>query len=126
MIQLNRSIRPLLQIIVLAIAYCVTGKLSASLLGLVKAEASPVWPPAGIALASMLLQGRRMWPGVALGSVLLNSTAGFGIPSRVMVTAALSVTLQALVGEATLRRIGFSNKLERLEDVLGLVAGAAI
>ncbi|MGL5065972.1 MAG: sensor histidine kinase, partial [Microcoleus sp.] len=35
-------------------------------------------------------------------------------------------TLQALVGEATLRRIGFSNKLERLEDVLGLVAGAAI
>lgn len=126
MIQLNRSTRPLLQIIILALAYCVTGKLASSLLGLVKAEASPVWPPAGIALAALLLQGRQMWPGIALGSVLLNSTAGVGIPSPVIATAALSVTLQALVGESVLKRIGFSTKLERLEDVLGLVAGAAI
>jgi signal transduction histidine kinase/integral membrane sensor domain MASE1 len=126
MIQLNRSTRPLLQIIFLALAYCVTGKLAASLLGLVKAEASPVWPPAGIALAALLLGGRQMWPGIALGSVLLNSTAGVGIPSPVIATAALSVTLQALVGESVLKRIGFSTKLERLEDVLGLVAGAAI
>lgn len=124
--QLNSRTRPLLQIIILALAYCVTGKLAASILGLVKAEASPVWPPAGIALAVLLLEGRRMWPGITLGSVLLNSTAGVGIPLPVIVTAALSVTLQALVGESVLKRVGFSTKLERLEDVLGLVAGAAI
>ena len=121
---LNRRTLPLLHAGILALAYFVTGKLAVSILGLVKAEASPVWPPAGIALAALLLQGRRMWPFIALGSVLLNSTAG--IPSAVIVTSAFSVTVQALVGESALRRSGFSTKLDRLRDVLGLVAGAVI
>ena len=121
---LNRRTRPLLYAGILAVTYFVTGKLAASILGLVKAEASPVWPPAGIALAALLLQGRRMWPGIALGSVLLNLSAG--IPSAVIVTSAFSVTLQALAGEALLTRSGFSTKLYRLRDVLGLVAGAVI
>ncbi|MFS8119617.1 MAG: MASE1 domain-containing protein, partial [Microcoleus sp.] len=121
---LNRHTRLLLHIGILALAYFITGKLAVSILGLVKAEASPVWPPAGIALAAMLLRGRRMWPGIAVGSVLLNSTAG--IPSAVIVTSALSVTVQALVGESALRQSGFSTKLDRLQDVMGLVVGAVI
>jgi len=121
---LNPRTRTLLYTGILALAYFVTGKLAASMLGLVKAEASPVWPPAGIALAALLLQGRRMWPGIVLGSVLLNSTAG--IPSAVIATSAFSVTLQALAGEALLTRSGFSTKLDRLRDVLALVAGAVI
>ncbi len=121
---LNRHTRLLLHIGILALAYFITGKLAVSLLGLVKAEASPVWPPAGIALAAMLLRGRRMWPGIAVGSVLLNATAG--IPSTVIVTSAFSVTVQALVGESVLRRSGFSTKLDRLQDVMGLVVGAVI
>jgi len=111
---------------ILAIAYFLTGKLAASMLGLVKAEASPVWPPAGIALAALLLQGRRMWPGITLGSLLLSSTVAVGIPSTVIATSAFSVTLQALAGEALLSRFGFSTKLDRLRDVLGLIAGAMI
>ncbi|MCC3466115.1 MAG: MASE1 domain-containing protein, partial [Microcoleus sp. PH2017_06_SFM_O_A] len=111
---LNRRTRPFLHATILALAYFVTGKLAASVLGLVKAEASPLWPPAGIALAAVLLQGRRMWPGIALGSVLLNSTFAAGIPSAVIVTSAFSVTLQALAGEAVLARIGFCTKLDRL------------
>jgi signal transduction histidine kinase/integral membrane sensor domain MASE1 len=122
---LNSRTLPLLHIGILALAYFLTGKLAGSILG-VTAEASPLWPPAGIALAALLLQGRRMWPGIALGSLLLNSTAGVGIPSTVIATSALSVTLQALAGEALLSRSGFSTKLDRLRDVLGLVAGAVI
>jgi len=122
---LNSRTLPLLQIGILALAYFVTGKLAGSILG-VTAEASPLWPPAGIALAALLLQGRRIWPGIALGSLLLNSTAGVGIPSTVIATSALSVTLQALAGEALLSRSGFSTKLDRLRDVLGLIAGAVI
>ncbi|MEG3887757.1 MASE1 domain-containing protein, partial [Microcoleus sp. herbarium19] len=121
---LNRRTRPLLYTGILALAYFVTGKLAASMLGLVEAEASPLWPPAGIALAAVLLQGRQMWPGIALGSVLLNSTAA--VPSAVVVTSAFSVTVQALAGESALRRSGFSTKLDRLQDVMGLVAGAVI
>ena len=123
---LNCHTRPLLQIGILALAYFLSGKLAVSLLGLVKYEASPLWPPAGISLAALLLQGRRMWPGITLGSLLLNSTAGLGIPSSVLATSAFTVTLQALAGEALLTRIGFSTKLDRLRDVLGLVAGAVI
>jgi hypothetical protein len=78
---LNRRTRPLLYAGILALTYFVTGKLAASILGLVKAEASPVWPPAGIALAALLLQGRRMWPGIALGSVLLNLPPVYRPPS---------------------------------------------
>ncbi|MEG4395499.1 MASE1 domain-containing protein [Microcoleus sp. BROC3] len=121
---LNRRTRTLLYTGILALAYFVTGKLAASMLGLVKAEPSPVWPPAGIALAALLLQGRRMWPGIVLGSVLLNSTGG--IPSAVIAASAFSVTLQALAGEALLTWSRFSTKLDRLRDVLALVAGAVI
>ncbi|MEG4072913.1 MASE1 domain-containing protein [Microcoleus sp. Pol14C2] len=121
---LNSRTRTLLYTGILALAYFVTGKLAASMLGLVKAEPSPVWPPAGIALAALLLHGRRMWPGIVLGSVLLNSTGG--IPSAVIVTSAFSVTLQGLAGEALLTWSGFSTKLDRLRDVLALVAGAVI
>ncbi len=126
---LNRRTQPLLFLTlsgILALAYFLTGKFAASMLGLVKAEASPVWPPAGIALAALLLQGRRMWPGITLGSLLLSSTVAVGIPSTVIVTSAFSVTLQALAGEALLSRFGFSTKLDRLRDVLGLIAGAVI
>jgi signal transduction histidine kinase/integral membrane sensor domain MASE1 len=126
---LNRRTQPLLFLAlsgILALAYFLTGKLAASMLGLVKAEASPVWPPAGIALAALLLQGRRMWPGITLGSLLLNSTVAVGIPSTVIVTSAFSVTLQALAGETMLSRFGFSTKLDRLRDVLGLIIGAVI
>ena len=31
--------------------------------------ASPLWPPAGIALSGLLIWGRRLWPGVLLGAI---------------------------------------------------------
>lgn len=33
---------------------------------------TPVWPPSGLALAAMLLHGRRVWPGIWLGSFAAN------------------------------------------------------
>jgi PAS domain S-box-containing protein len=40
-------------------------------------KVSLVWPPAGIALAAVLLFGYRVWPGILLGLVLANFP-GFG------------------------------------------------
>ena len=82
------------------------------------------WPPSGIALAALLLGGYRLWPGVALGAFLANTTAR----EPLFVAGAITVgnTLEALLGAWLLhRRAGFRTSLERLPDVLGLVSLAA-
>ena len=65
--------------------------------------ASPIWPPAGIALAALLLWGMRYWPAVWLGSFVLNLWIGSGATgdlSGVVMISALGIasgsTLQAL------------------------------
>ena len=35
-------------------------------------SASAVWPPTGIAVAALILFGRELWPGVALGAFVVN------------------------------------------------------
>jgi len=64
-----------------------------------------VFPPAGIALAAMLVWGAGVWPGVFLGSFCLNILAGLATPGGIDVNdvelaavIAAGSTLQALVG----------------------------
>lgn len=65
---------------------------------------SPLWPPAGIALAALLIFGRRFWPGIWLGALLneLATAASFsGQLDSAAIAAALLIasgsTLQAVV-----------------------------
>ena len=76
-----------------------------------------VWPPAGIALAAILLCGYRFWPGVALGAVLFSSINGTPLGFFTLGTA-IGNTMGAVVCTFLLRRFGaFSNSLERTRDV---------
>jgi integral membrane sensor domain MASE1 len=66
--------------------------------------ASPIWPPAGIALAALMLWGRSMLPAIWLGSLTLNlwlGTATGNPPSPAEIAAAALIatgsTLQAVV-----------------------------
>src|SRR5438046_9863985 len=60
----------------LTLVYFIAGKFGLMLASL-HASASPVWPPAGIALAALLLLGYRAWPAIFVGAFLVNlSTAG--------------------------------------------------
>lgn len=63
----------LMQITVVAALYFLGAKLGL-MLAFEKSNATPIWPPAGIALAFMLLrmEGWRLWPGVWLGAFLVN------------------------------------------------------
>ena len=56
---------------VLIAVYFVAGKLGLTL-AFVNASASPVWPPAGLALAALLLLGYRVWPAIFVGAYLVN------------------------------------------------------
>lgn len=86
---------------------------------------TPVWPPTGIALASLVLFGRQMWPAVAAGAFLANATSGASIP--IALALSFGNTLEAVIGYELLRRVRFRPSLERVRDVLALVvlAGAA-
>lgn len=103
---------------VLGFAYFTTAQLAVVTLDL-GAEASPLWPPAGVALAALLLHGQRICPGVVLGAALFAKSLG------VSWIAALSIAsgsaLQAVVGTQLLRQMGFRSSLKRVQDVLQLL-----
>jgi signal transduction histidine kinase len=78
---------------ILAVAYFVAGKLGLMLASL-HASASPVWPPAGIALAATLLFGYRVWPAIFVGAFLVNVTTAGSVATSFAIAA--GNTLEAL------------------------------
>ncbi|MFN7972916.1 MAG: MASE1 domain-containing protein [Acidobacteriota bacterium] len=112
----------------LALAYLVLGRLGQAV---AVQQVTAVFPPAGLALALLLLRGTAVAPGVWLGSFALNSwylhdkPPGTAIP--VAIVMALGATAGVLAGRALLRRqAGGAASLERTENVLRFVAfGAA-
>src|SRR5438093_13760901 len=59
------------ELLLITVAYFVGGKLGLAV-PFTSGNISPVWPPAGIALAGVLVYGYRIWPAVALGAFLVN------------------------------------------------------
>src|SRR2546426_6331787 len=68
---LNRPVPYLARVVLLAAAYFFAAKL-ALLVAIPPGYATAVWPPSGIALASVLLLGSRIWPGIWLRASLVN------------------------------------------------------
>src|SRR5689334_15991117 len=95
----------LARIALLAALYMATGKLGL-LLAVRPGYATIIWPASGIALGMLLMHGSRLWPGVLIGSFLLNAynSGVFTEPpwhSAKLAAAcliALGSTLQALSG----------------------------
>jgi signal transduction histidine kinase len=112
-------------IIGVAAAYFLAAKLGLAV-ATVGVTVTLVWPPSGVALAAMLLRGRRVWPGVALGAFLANATTG--APLTVAAFTAVGNPLEALAAATLLDRVSdFDRRLFRVRDVLALtLVGAAI
>ncbi|AVZ77353.1 hypothetical protein SLUN_10285 [Streptomyces lunaelactis] len=86
---------------------------------LVRGQVTPLWPPTGVALAGLFVFGLRIWPGIALGALLVNASLG---PSVLAVLAiAAGNTLAPVCAYLLLRRAQFREELDRLRDVLALV-----
>ncbi len=114
------DLRLLARIALLAAVYTLVGRVGLSLEP-VGGFATLVWPPSGIALAALVLYGRALWPGVFVGALLVNLWVG--APPSVAVGIAAGNTLEALLGAWALSKIhGFDPSLERLKDVIALVA----
>ena len=105
------------------VVYFLAGKVGLAF-AVVHANATAVWPPAGIALAAVLLLGRGVWPAIFAGAFLVNlSTAGSVLSS---LGIAAGNTLEALVGAILVERFaGGAAAFDRAENVFKFVAGAA-
>jgi PAS domain S-box-containing protein len=66
--------------------YFLAGKLGLSL-AFVNESASAVWPPAGIAVAALLLFGLRMWPAIAIGAFAVNLTTNGQVVASLAIAA---------------------------------------
>ncbi|PYP01392.1 MAG: hypothetical protein DMD57_13970 [Gemmatimonadetes bacterium] len=111
------------EVALLAALYFVAAKLGL-LAAVAQAVVSSAWPPAGLALAALLLLGVRYWPGIAIGAFLVNASAG--VPLAGAAGIGVGNTLEAVVGALLLQRVArFRPSLERLRDVLALVLLAA-
>src|SRR6184192_1249748 len=120
----SRRFSGLLLIGILAVIYFIAGKLGLMLASL-HASASPVWPPAGIALAALLLLGYRAWPAIFVGAFLVNvTTAGNFATSFAIATGN---TLEALAGAWLVNRFaGSRNVFERPQGVFKFALAAGI
>ena len=100
-----------MKILWLALAYFVAGKLGL-LLAVPPGYATAVFPSSGIALAAVILLGFRVWPGVFLGSFMLNLSvsingSGIGTLTETAIIAAgigVGAATQAVIAAALVRR----------------------
>jgi PAS domain S-box-containing protein len=123
-----RSTRGTVRLVDLALFAAIAGAyVGAAKLGLALSVAdgliTPVWAPTGIALASMILFGRRVWPAILVAAFIANATSGASIPVALAISA--GNTLEAVVGSTLLARVRFRPALDRVRDVLALVVLAA-
>ncbi len=115
----QRRFKYLLQLAGVSAAYFVGGKLGLAV-PFTHTNVSALWPPAGIALAAVLLWGYRMWPAIALGAFLVNYLSP--IPGLTALGIACGNTLGALTGAYLLRRNPrFDPTLLRISDVLRFI-----
>lgn len=99
----------------LVAVYFVAGK-SGLKLAFVNSSASAVWPPTGIALASLLVLGMRFWPAILLGAFLVNVTTSGDLPASLGI--ALGNTLEGVVGCWLVSRFaGGRRAFERPQDI---------
>src|SRR5947209_4081784 len=113
---------------ILTVIYFIVGKLSLQL-AFVHPSASPVWPPAGIALAALVVFGYRTWPAIFLGAFLVNVTTAGNIGTSLCI--ATGNTLEAVCGAWLVNQFaGGTRSFGRAHDVfkfaLAVMVSAAV
>ncbi len=103
--------------------------LAAAELGLsiayVHTNVSPVWPPTGIAIASLLLFGRMFWPAIFVGALVANLLTGVSVPTALGI--AVGNTLEAVLAAYLLNlTIGNQPSLDSVGRALRFVLYAVL
>jgi PAS domain S-box-containing protein len=116
----NRKLTTFTRVVVLIALYFIGGLVGKETTFL-SGSVTLVWPPAGIALAAILLFGYRFWPGVALGAVLFSFMNGMPLGFFTLGTA-IGNTMGAVVCAFLLKKIiSFDNAIGSIRDVTGYI-----
>jgi signal transduction histidine kinase/integral membrane sensor domain MASE1/ActR/RegA family two-component response regulator len=115
----ERFVPTLLLIPTVAVLYFGAARLGLSLAS-VAPQVTVVWPPTGIALVAVFLFGAPAFYGVWVGAFLANAIANE--PWLTAASVAAGNTLEAVAGAWLLRQAAFRPTLERLRDVVALMA----
>jgi PAS domain S-box-containing protein len=127
----NRNRSLVVAATILAIVYLAAGMLGLSLRQSFQGSYA-IWPPAGLALAALLLWGLRLWPGVFVGAFLVSlaNTSRTG-PEGFLIVKALGVaagsTVETIVGALLVRRFARGERgPNRVSDVMGFAFATAV
>lgn len=117
--------RPLIGLnLFLAVVYFAAAELGLSLASL-HSNVTPVWPSAGIAIASLLIFGPRLWPGVFVGALAANLLTDIPVGSAIGI--AVGNTLLAVIAYwLLLRVVRWRGSLDSVGEVMSFVVGAAV
>ncbi|MFJ6752614.1 MASE1 domain-containing protein [Streptomyces sp. NPDC091266] len=119
--EFRRPAAAALRILGLAAVYYAAGRIGLlEQVVIAGAVVTPLWPPTGIALASLFILGLRTWPGIALGTMLVILTISSLAVSSLLIM--LGNTLAPVCSYLLLRKVGFRMELDRLRDGVALVA----
>ncbi|MFI5808807.1 MASE1 domain-containing protein [Streptomyces sp. NPDC051561] len=109
-----------LRTLAVAALYYVAGRVG--LLGGLTVEGTtvtPIWPPTGVAVAALLVYGVSVWPGIAVGSLLVIASLTTPQPATIFTLA--GNTLAPICAWLMLRKVGFQVGVSRVRDGLALV-----
>src|SRR5216110_656846 len=120
----SRAFSGLLVIGLLTLVYFIAGKFGL-LLASLHASASPVWPPAGIALGALLLLGYRAWPAIFVGAFLVNVTTAGNVATSLAIAS--GNTLEAVCGAWLVNRFaGGTTVFDRPQGVFKFALAAVV
>jgi signal transduction histidine kinase/DNA-binding response OmpR family regulator/integral membrane sensor domain MASE1 len=111
-------------LMLLTLCYALIARASL-LLAFAHTNATPVWPPSGIAFAAILIMGYRAWPAIFVGALAANLATflGNGLPfgggtGLASALIAAGNTLEALAGVWLIRRyIDVTQPMGQLQNV---------
>ena len=110
--------------LLVAVVYFAGAELGLSLASL-HTNVTAVWPPTGIAIASLLIFGRRVWPGIFVGALAANLMTAIPVLSSFGI--ATGNTFEAIVAYWLLQRSQrWKGSFESVSDVLMFVVYAAV
>jgi PAS domain S-box-containing protein len=97
---MNQLVRLLSILSGVAVLYFAAGRLGLSL-AYVNADVTAIWPPAGIAVAALLVIGVRAWPALAIGAFLTNLTVLDAVGPSLAIAAGNTLEYLAAAALAT-------------------------